>query len=137
VGVIALLAEIGLRMLAFGGDRRDRDRKQNPVLLIIALVFVILAPLAAQFVHLAVSRNREYLADATAVEFTRNSAGMISALQKIADSNPRLKVKRAKKATASMYITNPFNEDRQKQSFASWFATHPPIPDRIARLEQM
>src|SRR5699024_1095640 len=65
VGVIVLIAHFGSRMLFFGGGRRGGNRKQNPALMIIALIFIILAPIAAQFVQLAVSRNREYLADAT------------------------------------------------------------------------
>src|SRR5690625_2299553 len=73
VGVIALIANFGSRMLLFGGgNRRNNNQKSNPILMLIAVVFLILAPIASQFVRLAVSRNREYLADATAVEFTRN-----------------------------------------------------------------
>jgi heat shock protein HtpX len=136
VGVIALLANIGTRMLFFRNNRDDR-KNQNPIVMIVALVLVILSPIVAQFVHFAVSRNREYLADASAVEFTRNAQGMISALRKISESDSRQTVHRATPTTASMYITNPFNKDRQSQSFTNWFATHPSILSRIERLENM
>lgn len=131
VGVIAIIADFGSRMLYFRGGR-SRNQKTHPALLIIALILIILAPLAAQFVHFAVSRNREYLADASAVEFTRNPTGLKNALLKISQSPEE--VKQAKDATAAMYISNPFKKKRKKGSL---FATHPPIESRIERLEQM
>lgn len=134
VGVVALIVDFGVRMLF---RSRGGDRKNNGAIMIVGLVFMILAPLIAQFVHFAVSRNREFLADASAVEFTRNPVGLINALRKISSTDPRLHVEHAREATASMYIANPFNKDRQASSFRSWFATHPPIQARIARLEQM
>lgn len=133
VGVIALIANLGSRMMLFGGGRRNDNRKSNPILMIIALVFVILSPIAAQFVQLAVSRNREYLADASAVELTRNPTGLIHALQKIS-RDPR-DVKNAKDATASMYIARPLGNKRKKR--ASLLATHPPMESRIERLQNM
>ncbi|GGB52600.1 zinc metalloprotease HtpX [Virgibacillus dakarensis] len=135
VGVIVLIAHFGSRMLFFSGGRRGGggNKKSNPILMIIALVFVILAPIAAQFVQLAVSRNREYLADASAVEITRNPKGLINALTKISQ-NPR-DVKNAKEATASMYIARPLGNKRKKRG--SLWATHPPIESRIERLENM
>lgn len=132
VGVIAILANLGSRMLFLGGGRRG-NRKANPALLIIAILFVILAPLAAQFVRFAVSRNREYLADATAVEYTRNPVGLINALKKIS-GDPR-DVKHAQAATASMYICRPIGKKRKKRR--NLLATHPPIESRIERLEKM
>src|SRR5690625_3615358 len=105
----------------------------NPILMIVALLLVILAPLAAQFVQLAVSRNREYLADATAVELTRNPVGLINALRKI--SGDPHDVKRANSTTASMYIDMPLKKERRKR--ASLLSTHPPIESRIERLEDM
>jgi heat shock protein HtpX len=134
VGVVALIVDFGVRMLF---RSRGGDRKNNGAIMIVGLVFMILAPLIAQFVHFAVSRNREFLADASAVEFTRNPVGLISALRKISSTDPRLHVEHAREATASMYIANPFNKDRKSSSFRSWFATHPPIEARIARLEMM
>src|SRR5690625_2747875 len=134
VGVIAVLANIGSRMMLFGGGRnRGGNNKQNPILMIIALLFIILAPLSAQFVQLAVSRNREYLADATAVELTRNPVGLVNALRKIS-GDPR-DVDRANSATASMYIDVPLKKKRRKRG--SLFATHPSIESRIERLKQM
>lgn len=132
VSVIVVIADLGQRMFFFGGARK-RDNQKNPLLMIASLVVLILAPLAAQFVHLAVSRNREYLADASAVELTRDPQGLIGALQKIsADTHT---VKAAKDATASMYIANPFGSGRKRR--ASLFDTHPPIENRIDRLEHM
>ncbi|MEN1968075.1 zinc metalloprotease HtpX [Lentibacillus sp. N15] len=133
VGVIVLIAHFGSRMLFFSGGRRSGNKKSNPALMIIALVFVILAPIAAQFVQLAVSRNREYLADASAVELTRNPTGLIHALQKI--SQDSRDVKNAKEATASMYISRPLGSKRKKRG--SLWATHPPMESRIERLENM
>lgn len=135
VGVIALIAHFGSRMLFFGGGRggNRNNKNSNPILMIIALVLVILSPLAAQFVQLAVSRNREYLADASAVELTRDPKGLINALRKISE-DPR-EVRNAKDATASMYISNPFG--KKKKASSNWFATHPPIESRIERLEAM
>lgn len=130
VGVIAIIANVGSRMLFFRG--RSRNQKTHPALLIIALVLVILAPLTAQFVQMAVSRNREYLADASAVELTRDTEGLKNALLKISQSPEE--VKRAKEATAAMYIANPF---RKKKKSSNLLATHPPIESRIERLEKM
>lgn len=134
VGVIALIANFGSRMLLFGGgNRRNNNQKSNPILMLIAVVFLILAPIASQFVRLAVSRNREYLADATAVEFTRNPVGLINALKKIS-ADPR-DVQKAQQATASMYISRPIGKKRKKRG--SLWATHPPIESRIERLQNM
>lgn len=133
VGVIALLADLGSRMLFYGGGNRNkRDSKGSPLML-IALVFIILSPLAARFVSFAISRNREYLADASAVEFTRNSSGLKNALIKISQQNTT--VKGANATTASMYISNPYSKDRKRR--VSLFATHPSIESRIERLERM
>lgn len=132
VGVIALIANFGSRMLFFGGGRRNNN-KSNPIIMVIAVLFLILAPIAAQFVRLAVSRNREYLADATAVEFTRNPNGLIQALEKI--SGDTRDVKGAQTATASMYISRPLGKKRKSRG--SLWATHPPMADRIKQLENM
>lgn len=136
VGVIAIVGNFASRMMFWGGGRNrgGGDRKGNPIIMIIALLFVILAPLAAQFVRLAVSRNREYLADATAVEFTRNPVGLVRALQKISGDDREMK--NAQSATASMYIANPFKK-KKRTGKGSLLATHPPMESRIERLEQM
>ncbi|WP_139991887.1 M48 family metalloprotease [Paenibacillus paridis] len=132
VSVVVIIADIGTRMLFV--QRRGNDKKTHPAVYIIALVFVLLSPLAARFVHLAVSRNREYLADATAVELTRNSLGLQNALRKISASS--LDVRKARKATASLYISSPFSKYRKiKQT--SWFSTHPSLESRIERLGRM
>lgn len=133
VGVIVLIAHFGSRMLLFSGGRGGGNKKSNPAIMIIALVFVILAPIAAQFVQLAVSRNREYLADASAVELTRNPTGLIQALNKISQ-DPK-DVKNAQEATASMYISRPLGNKRKKRG--SLWATHPSIESRIERLNNM
>lgn len=134
VSVIVIIADVGSRMLFFRGGRRGGDRKTHPALLIIALLLIIAAPIAAQMVRLAVSRNREYLADATAVEFTRNPNGLINALRKI--SGDPGDVKHAKEATASMYIAQPFRKKRQRKKGSLW-STHPPIELRIKALQNM
>ncbi|MDQ0340285.1 heat shock protein HtpX [Caldalkalibacillus uzonensis] len=133
VGVIIFIADIGSRMLFY--ERGKRNNKSHPALYIVALLLIILAPLAAQFVHFAVSRNREYLADASAVELTRNPLGLKNALIKISQSG--LDVKRANEATAAMYIVHPLAQKRRRKYKVHWFATHPPIESRIERLEQM
>lgn len=135
VGVIVLIAHFGSRLLLFGGGRRGGNKKSNPAVMIIALVFIILAPIAAQFVQLAVSRNREYLADASAVELTRNPQGLINALTKISRNDHD--VKNAQKATASMYIAMPLGRKSRKRKSRSWLSTHPSMESRIERLEQM
>lgn len=135
VGVIAMVGNIGSRMLFYGGGRRRGNQKSNPALMIIALLFVILAPIAANFTRLAISRNREYLADASAVEFTRNPVGLSNALRKISTNTEDMK--NAKPATASMYISNPFGKKRKFKKRGNLLATHPPIESRIERLENM
>lgn len=132
VSVVAILADIGSRMLFT--QRRNDNKKTHPAFYIIALIFIMLSPLAARFVHFAVSRNREYLADATAVELTRNSLGLQNALRKISASS--LDVRKAKKSTASLYISSPFSRLRKAQK-TSWFSTHPSLESRIERLERM
>lgn len=99
---------------------------------LVAIVFVlILGPLAASLAQMALSRNREYLADAGSVELTRNPQGLISALKKISDSGP---MKQADRSSAGMYIENPF---KNGHGFSSLFDTHPPTSERIKRLEKM
>lgn len=134
VGVIVVVADIGQRMFFWGGGRSNKrdNEKSNPIFMVIALVLIILAPLVAQFVQLAVSRNREYLADASAVELTRDPQGLINALTKISSDGKGMK--HVKDATASMYISNPFGKKHKK---TNWFATHPSTESRIERLKAM
>jgi len=135
VGVIILIADVGTRFFFFGGNRRGGGGKRggNPIIMIVAILLIILAPMAAQFTGLAVSRNREYLADATAVEFTRNPEGLVRALRKI--SGDTRDVKKAQESTASMYISRPLKKKKKNRN--NMWSTHPPIEDRIKRLQEM
>lgn len=133
VGVVALLSDWMLRSFFWGG-RRDREGgRTGAVLFVIGLILAIVAPLIAQLIRLAVSRRREYLADADGAMLTRYPPGLANALRKLAVDTEPLEV--ANKATAHLYIVNPLKEH------ASWvnnlFETHPPIEDRIALLDAM
>jgi len=136
VGLIALLADMILRTLQWGGTGSSRSGKKSSgaILLIIVLVVVaVIAPIAAKAVQMAVSRQREYLADATSVQFTRNPDGLISALQKIAAAAaPFPGVSRA---TQHLFIVNPINTFKAGSS--ALMATHPDVADRIARLRDL
>jgi heat shock protein HtpX len=126
--VISLIADIILRMTWF----RNNDRENNsPYLLIAGVVAAILAPLIATLIQLAVSRSREYLADATGVLTTRYPEGLIGALQKIEQSGSVMK--KQSTATAHLFFANPL----KGHSLSNLFSTHPPIEERIARLQQM
>lgn len=130
VGVIALLADIAMRVSLFGGGNRDRN---NNVFITIAFVAaIVLAPIAAQLIQLAVSRKREFLADASGALLTRYPDGLASALQKI--GGYQAPMQRASTATAHLFISNPFGAHEKGQWVAKLFATHPPIPERIAAL---
>ena len=139
VGSIALLADMFLRATFWSGvGRRGRDSQGGGgvvqlIVFIVAIVLAVLAPLFARLVQLAVSRQREYLADASAVELTRNPHGLERALAKIATDNEVLEV--ANRSTQHMYIVNPIKkfEDRSK----GLFSTHPPIVERINRLRSL
>ncbi len=129
IGAIGLLSQIVLRSFIFGGLRGGGRRGQGGVLVIIGLAFVILAPLFAMFVRFAISRQREYLADANAAKLTRYPPGLASALEKI--SKYPHGVKNASDVTAPLYISNPLKKAE------GLFATHPPVADRIKRLRSM
>ncbi|NCN07619.1 M48 family metallopeptidase [Candidatus Falkowbacteria bacterium] len=133
VGIIALLSDLFLRMTFFGGGKRDNDRGGNPVLLIIGLVLIILSPIIAQLIKFAVSRKREYLADASGSLLTRYPEGLAKALEKI--ENDHTILKRANNATAHLYISSPFRGT--KKFLANAFSTHPPLQDRISKLRSM
>jgi heat shock protein HtpX len=139
VGSIALLADFFLRFTFWGGGRRgggDRDRGGGALIAIvyvIAIVLAIIAPFIARMVQLAVSRQREYLADASSVELTRNPHGLEQALAKIASDKEVLEV--ANRATQHLYFTNPIKKFEERSS--SMFSTHPAIVDRINRLRQL
>lgn len=132
---VTLISSIGGRALWYGGGSRKRSNNNDGglgiILLLLSLLSLVLAPLVASLVQLAISRQREYLADASSVELTRNPQGMIRALEKLKQSQP---VKYpVDDASAALYISEP----RKKSSFSSLFSTHPPIEERIERLQHM
>jgi heat shock protein HtpX len=135
VGTVALISDMLLRSMWYGsGQRRGRDRgNAGAVLLVIAIVLAILTPIIAQLIQLAVSRQREYLADASGALLTRYPPGLANALRKIAADKEALEV--ANKATASLYIANPLHD--RPHFMDGLFDTHPPIAERIRRLEAM
>jgi heat shock protein HtpX len=136
VGAIAILADFFLRFTFWGGGRRGRDRDGGggqAIIFIIAIALAILAPLIARFIQLAVSRQREYLADASAVELTRNPYGLERALAKISGDPEVLEV--ANRGTMHMYFTNPIKKFEERSS--NLFSTHPAIVDRINRLREL
>ena len=136
VGFIVMLSDIFTRTFFYRGSRdRDNDSKGNAILMLIGLVFLILAPIVGKIMQMAVSRRREFLADSTAVEFTRNPDGLISALRKLDEDPNELSV--ANKATENMYIVNPFKKNANGKKKASLFSTHPSIDDRIEALQNI
>lgn len=132
LGLIVMLSDMFSRW-AFRSSKKDSDNKANGILMIVGFILLIFAPIFGQLMQLAISRRREYLADATAIEFTRNPDGLISALSKL-DSDPdELEV--ANSSTAHMYIVCPLKNKKKKSS--SLFSTHPPIADRIEAIRNL
>ena len=135
VGFVVMLADWFTRIAFWGGFRdRDNEKSGNGILMLIGLVFLILSPIFGKLMQLAISRKREFLADATAVEFTRNPDGLISALVKISGDPNELNV--ANKSTENMYIVNPFRDKKNKKSTSLW-STHPSTEDRIEALKNL
>ncbi len=133
-GSVTLISEWMLRSFWWGGRNRDRDTGQfGAIIMIIAIVLALLAPLAATLIQLAISRKREYLADASAAMLTRYPPGLAGALRKIGGDRNVLRV--ANKATESLYIVNPLKA--RGGAMNALFNTHPPLDERIARLEAM
>ena len=133
VGFVVMLSDWFTRIAFWGGTRdRDDDSKGNAIVMLIGLIFLILAPIFGKLMQLAVSRKREFLADATAIEFTRNPDGLISALIKISGDPNQLKV--ANNATENMYIASPF---RNKKKSSNLWSTHPSIDDRVEALRNL
>jgi heat shock protein HtpX len=128
VGFVSILSQIFLRGMIFGGGRRGNDRGgSNAIFVLIGVVLAILSPIAVTLIQLAVSRKREYLADASGALLTRYPEGLASALEKISqNSQPMM---RASQATAHLFIANPFGSVGKK--VAGLFSTHPPVEDRI------
>ena len=133
VGFVIMLSDMFTRVM-FRVHDDDDNNSPNPILMIIGLIFLLVSPLVSQLIQLAVSRSREYLADATAVAFTRNPDGLISALRKISSDDSELKV--ASNSNAHMYIVTPFRNKR-KTNKSSLFSTHPAIEDRIEALQNL
>lgn len=135
VGLVVMLSDMFNRMIFWGGSRKNSDNKNgNAILMLIGLIFLILAPIFGKLMQLAISRKREFLADSTAVEFTRNPDGLISALQKISADESELKT--ANNSTAHMYIVNPFRKNGKNKSSSLW-STHPSTEDRINALKNI
>lgn len=138
VGFIVMLSDLFSRALFWGGMKdNDNDSKANGILMIIGLIFLILSPIFGSLMQLALSRKREFLADSTAVEFTRNPDGLISALEKLENDPNQLET--ANNATANMYIMNPFKKNAKngkKRSTNIW-STHPSTADRIEALRNL
>ena len=137
VGFIVILSDM-FRRICFRSSRRNRDDNNagSAILMILGLVFLILGPVFAKIMQMAISRKREFMADATAAEITRNPQGLISALRKL-DSDPN-QLASANNATAHMYIVNPFKKDDDKKiRKAGLMDTHPSIPQRIEALENL
>jgi len=134
VGIISILSNWFWRSQLFGGRRRSSDDREgggNGVLMIVGLVLIIFSPIVAQLIQLAVSRRREYLADASGALLTRYPEGLARALEKISAANQP--TANANQATAHLYFTNPFSG----KAFSNLFSTHPPIDERIKRLRAM
>lgn len=129
VSVIAIISDIGGRMIFFSRGGRG-DRKQHPAIMLIAIVLLILAPIIAMAINMAISRNREYLADASAAELTRNPWALASALEKI--TGVREPVQEASSSSAPLYFADPL-----KKGLSGLFSTHPDPKERIKRLRQM
>ena len=129
VGIVVIASQIFLRSMWFSGGGRDK-RDGNAIFLVIGIILAILAPIFTQLIQLAVSRQREYLADSSGAYLTRNPNGLASALEKIKDQNTNTKVNGA---VSHLYFTNPL----LSKNADSWFATHPPIDERIKRLKEM
>ena len=138
VGFMVILTDWVSRALFWGRGRDNDDNNNgNPILMLIGLISLLLAPIFGQLMQLALSRRREFLADASAVELTRNPDGMISALQKL-DSDPN-ELRTANNSTAHMYIVSPFKSNLKngKKKKTSLFSTHPSIDDRIEAIKNL
>lgn len=130
VGFVTIIADILTHSFIWSGNR-DSDNKAAGLLVIVGIIFLILSPIFANLLKLAISRNREYLADASAVEITRNKQGLISALQKLETENEPMNIN---EATESLFIVNPLKGKKQKDSL---WSTHPNTQNRIQRLQEI
>lgn len=138
VGTVTLLADWFTRSMWWGGGRRERKEGKGQlgmILLLVGLLLAALSPIIAKLMQMALSRQREYLADASAAEITRQPSALASALEKLAKDREPLEA--ANKATAHLYVVNPFKDKDVGGWFVGLFQTHPPIEERIQRLEAM
>lgn len=135
-GFVAIVADIFLRSMMWGGGG-DRDSKASAIFVVLGIIGIILAPIAAQLIQMAISRKREYLADASGALLTRYPEGLASALEKI--SAHSIPMKRANNATAHLFISDPFGSEKHTfgQKISNLFQTHPPASDRIRILRDM
>ena len=133
VGMIAIISQIFLRSLWYGGKSSSDDSKGNAILMLIGIILAILAPIVVQLVQLAISRKREYVADASAVKFIRSPTGLIGALKKIKNEHvPMQETQKINKAVAPLFFGDPF-----KKNLDNLMSTHPPLNKRIELLERM
>ena len=140
VGIVTILSDFFLRTFLWGGRGRGGGRvsgKGHPILMVIGLIFVILAPIIGMLMKMLLSQNREYLADATAIQFTRNPDGLAGALRKL--SMQECPVEKATNATSNLYIVDPFDsfEYVAGRGLAGLFSTHPPIEKRIQAIRNL
>jgi len=131
IGSLSIIINMAYRSSFFRRDNNREDSQSSNIIALFGFVLIIFAPIIAQLIQLAISRRREYFADASAVKLTRQPQGLINALTKISQDNVVFDT--ASTATASLYITNPFKGNK----IASLFSTHPPVEDRIKALQQM
>ena len=133
VGFVVILSDIALRSGMRNRRSNDNDSgSANAIVLVIGLIFLILSPIISEIIQLAVSRRREFLADATAISFTRNPDGLVSALQKLGADDSELEV--SSKSNAHMYIVTPFKNKREKSNM---FSTHPTISQRVEAIRNL
>ncbi|MCR4263170.1 MAG: M48 family metallopeptidase [Candidatus Roizmanbacteria bacterium] len=135
VGMVAFVADLFMRNLWWGGRRNNDRSSSSGIFLIVGIILAILSPIIATLIKLAVSRKREYLADATGANLTRNPGALADALEKIA-ADPHV-LRTASSSTAHLFIENPFKKKNSGQMFASLFNTHPPVEERVRILRAM
>jgi heat shock protein HtpX len=135
VGTIVYLSDLFMRSMWYGGRRRSRNSDGGQIMLLVGIVLAILTPVLATLMQLAVSRRREFLADASGANLTRYPEGLARALEKLSGDKEVLEA--ATNATAHLYITNPFKGKQFHAWFANMFNTHPPIAERVKRLRGM
>jgi heat shock protein HtpX len=135
VGIVALLSQLFLRISFFGGGRRDSRDSSGALMMVLGIVAAILAPIAAALIQLAISRKREFLADANGAFLTRYPEGLARALEKISDDPTPLRT--ANTSTAHLFISSPFKGEQKRNWLTKLFMTHPPVEERIKALRKI